>query len=174
MSSFKLHLLLVGAVGVGKTDFVENIIRNRFAPDYKLTVGVDILTKDVEFRLGEVATLSISDIGMQQRFEPIRDTFYKGKVGIIMIFDIMREETYAETREWLAEIRQIAGAHVPFLLIGNTAKMSKTNKLAIDRNNVREFVNNEGGIYIEASPNMTQCIEKALIELTRKILESRG
>jgi len=63
MSSFKLKVLLTGAAAVGKTSMVQRIIKNRFAANYKLTVGVDILTKDVEFKQGEVATLSIWDIG---------------------------------------------------------------------------------------------------------------
>ena len=78
MSSFKLKVLLCGAAAVGKTSLVQRFIKNRFAANYKLTVGVDILTKDVEFRPSEVATLSIWDIGGQQRFEFIRSTFYKG------------------------------------------------------------------------------------------------
>ena len=65
MSSFKLKVLLTGAAAVGKTSLVQRFIKNRFAANYKLTVGVDILTKDVEFRDGEIATLSIWDIGGQ-------------------------------------------------------------------------------------------------------------
>ena len=61
MSSFKLKVLLCGAAAVGKTSLVQRFIKNRFAANYKLTVGVDILTKDVEFRAGEIATLSIWD-----------------------------------------------------------------------------------------------------------------
>ncbi|MFX1257850.1 MAG: Rab family GTPase, partial [Promethearchaeota archaeon] len=98
MSSFKLKVLLTGAAAVGKTSLVQRFIKNRFAANYKLTVGVDILTKDVEFRPGEIATLSIWDIGGQQRFEFIRSTFYKGAAGALLVFDLTREQTYTETR----------------------------------------------------------------------------
>lgn len=174
MSSFKLKILLTGAAKVGKIDFIKKIIKNPFAANYKLTVGVDILTKDVQFRPGEFATLSIWDIGRQQRFEFIRDTFYKDTRGVIMVFDVMREQTYAETRKWLTEIRQVAGAHIPFVLIGNTTNLPETKKSAIDSNNVREIVEKEGGFYLEASPDMILVIEEALRELTRRILEVRG
>ncbi|NVM19145.1 MAG: GTP-binding protein [Candidatus Lokiarchaeota archaeon] len=172
MSSFKpFKILLLGAAGVGKIDFFEKIIKNRFAANYKLTVGAEILVKDVEFKPGKVAKLSIWDIGGQQRFEFIRSTFYKGALGIISVFDVMREQTYIETRKWLTEIRQFAGAHVPFLLIGNTANLTETKKPAIDSNEVSEFVDKEGGVYLEASPDMTLIVEEALRELTRKIVD---
>ena len=172
MSSSKLKILLLGAAGVGKIDFVANIIKNRFAPNYRLTVGVDILTKDVEFRPGEIATLSIWDIGGQQRFEFIRSTFYKDPKGVIAIFDVMRAQTYAEIKNWLTEIRQIAGTNVPFLLIGNTAYLPETKKPAIESNEVREFANKEGGIYVEASPEMIETINDAISELTRRIIDT--
>lgn len=163
-------ILLVGAAGVGRSDFVEKISKNRIF-NYKLTVGADILTKDVEFKPGEVATLSIWDIGGQQRFEFIRSTFYKGAAGALLVFDLTREQTYIEVRKKLTEIRQFASAHVPFLLIGNTANLTETKKSAIDSNEVSEFADKEGGIYLEASPDMTLIVEEALRELTRRIVD---
>ncbi len=40
MSIFKLKVLLKGAAVVGKTRIVQRFIKNRFAANYKLTVGV--------------------------------------------------------------------------------------------------------------------------------------
>ncbi len=48
MSSFKLKVLLTGAAAVGKTSLVHRFIKNKFKKNYQLTVGVDILAKDVE------------------------------------------------------------------------------------------------------------------------------
>jgi len=114
MSSFKLKVLLRGANEAGKANLVQRFIKNRFEANYKLTVGVDILTKDVEFRQGEIATLSIWDIGGQQRFEFIRSIFYKGAAGALLVFDLTREQTYNQTIKWLTEIRRFAG-HIPFV-----------------------------------------------------------
>ena len=166
MSSFKLKVLLTGAAAVGKTSLVQRFIKNRFQANYKLTVGVDILTKDVEFRSGEIATLSIWDIGGQQRFEFIRSTFYKGAAGALLVFDLTREQTYTETRKWLTEIRQFAGENIPFVLIGNKADLIEDVGLVIDRDEARAFAENEGSIYVETSDktefNTTQIRVRAL------------
>jgi len=151
MSIFKLKVLLTGAAAVGKTSLVQRFIKNRFAANYKLTVGVDILTKDVEFRQGEVATLSIWDIGGQQRFEFIRSTFYKGAAGALLVFDLTREQTYIETRKWLTEIRQFSSQNIPFVLIGNKADLVEDVGEVIDRAEARAFAESEGSIYIETS-----------------------
>ena len=110
---------------------------------------MDILTKDVEFRQGEIATLSIWDIGWQQRFEFIRSTFYKGAAGALLVFDLTKEQTYTETRKWVTEIRQFAGKNIPFVLIGNNVQLLKLADAAFIREEAREFARNEGGFILK-------------------------
>ena len=173
MSSFKLKVLLTGAAAVGKTSLVQRFIKQRFQANYKLTVGVDILTKDVEFRSSEIATLSIWDIGGQQRFEFIRSTFYKGAAGALLVFDLTREQTYIETRKWLTEIRQFAGESIPFVLIGNKADLVEDVGTVIDRDEALAFAESEGSIYIESSAKTGVNVDESFSELTRRIIDSR-
>ena len=151
----------------GKEDLVNNIAENRFATNYKLTVGVEILSKNIEYKPGEVATLSIWDIGGQQRFEFIRSTFYKGAVGALLTFDLTREQTISEIRKWLNEIFQYTGK-IPFLLIGNNIRLDKDS--ITNREIIHDLVKNQGGIYIEADPEDITTINTALNALIDQIL----
>jgi small GTP-binding protein len=173
MSSFKLKILLIGTTSVGKRSLMKRFIKNRFAANYKLTVGVDILTKDVEFRQGEIATLSIWDIGQQQRFEFIRSAFYKGAAGILIMFDLTREQTYIQASKWLTEIKQFAGEKIPFILIGNKVDLLNNFRAPIDRNRARSLAEKQGSIYIETSATTGVNVDEAITELTRRIIDSR-
>ena len=172
MSSFKLKVILIGRDLV-KNRLIQRIIKNRFAANYKLTVGVDILTKDVEFELNEFATLSLWDIGSQQRFEFIRSTFYKGAAGIILFFDLTKEETFTEVQNWFTEIIQTTGNR-PFLLIGNFVNLLKQENNVLFRREARGFANNEGGLYIETSPNEIDIVEMAICTFIRRIIDLRS
>ena len=172
MSSFKLKVLLIGPETEVKTGLINKIIRNRFQANYKLTVGVDILTKDVEFKPGEVATLSIWDLGNQERFKFIRSTFYKGAAGAFLVFDLTREPTYKEIRDRFIEIKKFTGS-VPFVLIGNTIQLLKLANKKIIREEAREFAKKEGGIYIETTPANIDIIEGAVLKFTHMVIGSR-
>ncbi len=173
MSNFKLKVLLTGTETADKTHLIQKITKNKFQANYKLTVGVDILTKDVEFKQGETTTLSIWDIGAQQRFKFIRSKFYKGSAGALLIFDLTREQTLIEIRNWFTEIKKFAGS-IPFVLIGNSIHLNNLKDKEIIRKAAREFAKSEGGIYIETSPTNIDVLEEAIRNFTRRIIESRA
>ncbi|MBD3227067.1 MAG: GTP-binding protein [Candidatus Lokiarchaeota archaeon] len=174
MSSFKLKVLLCGDGAVGKTSLIHRFIQQRFQANYKLTVGVDILTKDVILnRQGEEkrASLSIWDIGGQQRFEFIRSTFYKGAAGALLIFDLTRYGTFNPgIKKWLAEIKQFAG-DIPFVIIGNKVDLEEVRE--VERSEAELLAENNDSIYIETSAKTGKHVDESFIKLTEKILDKR-
>jgi small GTP-binding protein len=160
-SAYKIKVLLCGAAAVGKTELIKPYVKSSFQSDYKLTVGVDILTKDVQLRNGQVATMSIWDLGGQKRFEFIRTTFYKGASGAILVFDLARAETYEEaTTKWAEEIRRYCGP-VPFILIGNGLDKVATASRAVDAGDARKWADAHNSIYIETGARNEGKLESA-------------
>ena len=168
-SSYKLKVLLCGPAGVGKTSLIHRFIKSRFQTDYKLTVGVDILTKDIEMSNSQIATLSIWDIGGQERFSFIRSTFYKGAAGVLLVFDLSRAATWDEIKNWRAEVKQFAG-DIPFVLIGNKLDLLQDVGEVIDRDECREYAENQGSTYIETSAKNNIAVDTGFITLTEKII----
>lgn len=173
MSSFKLKIIVLGAADAKKTAFIVRFVNPWVLHNYKLTSGVDIFNKDVEFHPGEIATLSIWDVGNQHRFEFIRSTFYKGAAGALIIFDLNRERTYVEAKKWLAEFRQYAGELIPFMLVGNKLDLIDEVGEIVDRKEARDFAESQGGSYIEVSDKTGENIAEAFLEITRRVIYSR-
>ena len=172
MSSYKLKVLLCGPAGVGKTSLIMRFIKSRFQTDYKLTVGVDILTKDVELENNQICTLSIWDIGGQERFSFIRSTFYKGAAGALLVFDLSRAATWDAIKNWRAEVRQFAG-DIPFVLIGNKLDLLQDVGEVIDRDECRDYAESQNSVYIETSAKNNISVDDAFITLTDKIVNKK-
>lgn len=172
-SNFKLKILLTGAAASKKSELLNDFIKSKFSTSYKLNVGVDIMTKDVEFKPGEFATLTIWEIGGQQKFEFVRSIFYKGASAVLIVFDLTREETYEEIKNWLSEVRKFTEEDIPFVLIGNKSDLVAKTSKDLDRKKIRALAEDEGMIYIETSTETGELIEEAFTELTKKIIEKK-
>ena len=128
------------------------------------------MAKNIEYVDGSWATLSIWDIGGQDRFESIRTTFYRGANGALLVFDLSRQETYDVCTKWLSEIREFVNDQVPFILIGNKLDLIEDLGEVVDREKAREFAESEDSIYIETSAKTGSNVEKAFLDLTNHII----
>jgi len=167
-SSFKQKVLLCGPAGVGKTSLIMRFIKSKFQSEYKLTVGVDILTKDVQLDNGQIVTLTLWDIGGQDRFAFIRSTFYRGAKGALLVFDLSRAATWDDIKNWRAEIKQFAG-DIPFVLIGNKLDLIPDVGEVIDREQCRKYAESEGSLYIETSAKNNIRVDEAFKTLAQMI-----
>jgi small GTP-binding protein len=174
ISSAKIKILLIGDVASGKDELIKRVIKNRFQQNYKLTVGVDILTKDVEYESGEFATLSMWDIKGTQRFESIRTTFYKDAAGAIIIFNLYMKNGLIDATKLVQEFRQNIESSTPILLVGNDPEFNSGLEYAIDVNEARDFAKRENLIYITTTMNTRDYFNMAITEITHRIMKNRS
>ena len=173
MSNGKLKILLLYHANIEIEDFIQKFTKKRFSSNYKSTVGVDILNKEVEYEPGKKIQLSIWDIVGQQRFKFIRDTFCAGTAGFIFIFDLKKPETFEFIKERILDINQSTKNKINFIIIGINEDCIHKFDQNIHRTNIKEFSEKHDCIFFEASVDNVDNIEEILIEFTRRIMYSR-
>jgi Ras-related protein Rab-11A len=167
--SFKV--IIVGPGAVGKTSLLNRFVHNQFDLKYKLTIGVDFLTKTLEYEPQKLAKLHIWDIGGQERFKFLHRSFYDGAYGAFLVFDLSRQHTFSSMKTWLSEMRSIVNNDIPRVIIGNKSDLIPEIGQIIDRNEVEEYAKNEDCLYVETSAKTGENVENAFLELTHRMVK---
>ncbi|NWI18292.1 RAB7B protein, partial [Crypturellus soui] len=94
-----LKLIIIGALGVGKTSLLHQYVHKTFYEDYRTTLGASILTKVVAVD-NTPLKLQIWDTGGQERFRSMVSTFYKGSDGCMLAFDVTDRESFESLENW--------------------------------------------------------------------------
>lgn len=172
MAKYVFKLILVGSAAVGKTSLVHRFVENRFKMNYKQTIGADFMSKVVEYEPGETAKLTIWDIGGQDRYKVLREQFFAGTDGALIVFDLTRDITVKELDSWFNDFRKFAGKDIPFILIGNKSDLLNQVDKLIDRDLAADIAESQGGKYIETSAKTGKQVEEAFLDIT-KMMTSR-
>ncbi|MBA0660869.1 hypothetical protein Goklo_012816, partial [Gossypium klotzschianum] len=100
------HLLLVLSRQLGRIDFK---IR---------TIELD----------GKRIKLQIWDTAGQERFRTITTAYYRGAMGILLVYDVTDESSFNNIRNWIRNIEQHASDNVNKILVGNKADMDESKR----------------------------------------------
>ena len=86
-------IMLLGAVGAGKSSLVNRFARDRFDADYKTTIGVDVQTCDIQAESGAMVRLMLWDTDGDFGQRIFETAYVKGASGAIIVADASRPAT---------------------------------------------------------------------------------
>jgi len=142
-------IVLLGDPGVGKSSLITRFVHNRFQASYLMTIGVDILSKQLfvererkdkdslEEPIKDEVLFLISDIGGQERFASVREKFYRGARGCFLVFDLTRSNTLASVKAWQKGLEGVE-EDVIYFLIGNKADLKE--QIAVSDESIENIV----------------------------------
>ena len=124
-------------------------------------------------------TLIIWDLAGQPRFSAVREGFYIGTRGALLVFDITRPDTYEQLANWVRElIKNNKNRKVPMVLIGNKNDLRGSLHTTIPEEYGAKYakaLSQWSGYnipYIETSAKYGDNVEKAFENLVQEIIKS--
>lgn len=98
-------VIIAGHFGVGKSSLIKRFVHQQFSDQYLTTIGVKIDKKIVEVS-GTSLKLMLWDIAGESTAMKIPKKYFAGAHGILYVFDVTREETFANIDSDLFEINK--------------------------------------------------------------------
>ena len=165
----KYKILILGDSKVGKSCFLTRYADKTFQEDYLSTIGMDYKIKNYELENGDIIKLYIWDTAGQDRFRSITSNYYKGADGIILIYDITKQETFNNVRNWITSIKEEAPAKVVLILVGN--KVDDEKHRTVQQSEGEKIADEYNLPFLECSAKSDINVTETFDVLVKKIVE---
>ncbi len=173
---YGFKITVVGDGAVGKTSLIKRYTQGSFQKEYIATLGTQF-SKYEENVDGEKVELYLWDIAGQDQFQALRQRFYTGSSGAIIVFSHAPEQvqSYDHVARWLDDLKKHCG-NIPMVLFGNkvdlvaAAALSSNPGLSTSDVNVEQYTKDNRFVgYYKTSALTGQGVTDAFKVLVKKL-----
>ena len=166
-----LKIVMNGRAETGKSCLCERFsgqgwTQSRYVP----TVGVDFVVKTIE--LDDIRIkVQVWDLSGEERFRGIQSSFYRGAVGVILVFSVTDRKSFNDISMWYQKVNDYATSDSRrcFILVGNKCDLEDQRQVSYLE--AKDVAAKKGMQYIEVSAKDGTNVELILPTLVTLIGE---
>lgn len=166
-----MKLLLVGDSGVGKLCLLLRFVEDKFNPLFITTIGIDFKIRTIDVH-GRKIKLQVWDTAGQERFRTITTAYYRGAMGIVIVYDTTDARTFDLVENWFATVNQHASDDAQLMLVGNKCDDIENRQVPTDKASALALRLNIP--FMEASAKSNEKVYDVFFELASMISERVG
>lgn len=163
---YLIKIVIVGDSGVGKSQLVGRFTRNEFSVNCRQTIGVEFATKTINIK-GKAICAQIWDTAGEERYRALASAYYRGAVGVVLVYDVANMRSFESILHWLSEVRTYTVPSCQIILVGNKTDLNRSRK--VDEGSGKTFASDNDMQYIEASALDNTNVEEAFTALMKEI-----
>lgn len=71
------------------------------------------------------------DTAGQERFRTITTAYYRGSMGIMLVYDVTNEKSFENIKNWIRNIEENASADVEKMILGNKCDLDAKRQVQL-------------------------------------------
>lgn len=170
-AEYRFKIVMLGDGAVGKTALTTRFTQEQFDADYKRTIGSDFAIKRLEIPEKDCrVTLQVWDLAGQPRFEIVRQGFYRGARGGLLVYDVTRRRTFLNVENWKEEAFKNLQNEIPIVVVAN--KVDLVDSRIVTTEEGKKYADKHGHFYVESSALTGENVEQAYVALSSIMIDS--
>lgn len=163
-----IKLLIIGNSGVGKSSILLQFVEKTFTDNFISTIGIDYRVRSITID-GKRIKLQVWDTGGQERFKTITKAYYRGAMGIILVYDVTDESSLLSIKEWIDDIKTSITSDTTSDIVIVANKCDLDNKMAVDYTNGKALAEEHGMKFFKTSAKDSVSVENVFLTIAKDI-----
>ncbi|MCK4380580.1 MAG: GTP-binding protein [Candidatus Lokiarchaeota archaeon] len=170
---YQFKIIIVGDPSVGKTSLILRYTDNAFRRNYVPTLGVMVTDKIFKIE-NSVVQLTLWDIGGQQKFQTMRQQFYRGSDAVFLVFDLTRLDSFNNIPKWFSDVveqQKDSSQKLMGFIIGNKKDLTEQRQITSDM--ASQLASKLKLGFIETSALLGENVDYAFSTIANYLFQSR-
>lgn len=147
----KYKLVFLGDESVGKTSIITRFMYDTFEETYKVTIGIDFVSKTMYLE-DRIVRLQLWDTAGQERFRSLIPSYIRDSSVAVVVYDITNRASFQNTEQWIEDIKAERGNDVVIMLVGNKSDLQEKRQVSVEEGESKAAqLGGEGIMFIETS-----------------------
>jgi len=166
---YLIKLLMLGNSDVGKTSIIQRFTKDSFDPFIISSIAIDFMLKTINLG-GKKVKLQIWDTAGQERYRSMARAYYRGAMGIFLVYDITDRLSFTNIKGWVQDLKEHAASNVKKILVGNKCDSEKGRLVTFNEGQNLASMYNMG--FYEVSAKNDVNVSEAFITICQDIIRS--
>ena len=161
------RIVIIGDSTVGKSSLMMRFVDGNFEDAFTTTIGVDFRVRVITVD-GIRTKMQIWDTAGQERFRAITRSYYRGAMGIIILYDVTNKESFLNVDKWLQQVAEYGSPRVRIILVSTKCDLERERQVSYEDG----YQKAEGHVikFVETSARNATNLETAFNNLVSEIL----
>ncbi|XP_003390188.1 PREDICTED: ras-related protein Rab-23-like [Amphimedon queenslandica] len=164
-----IKVVVVGNGAVGKSSMIRRYCKGVYTQDYKKTIGVDFLEREIEVDDDNVR-LMVWDTAGQEEFDSITKAYYRGAQVCVLAFSTTDKDSFDAIERWKNKVEAECGAIV-MVVVQN--KIDLIDESAVSAEDVEALTKRLKLHLFRTSVKENFNIDEVFLYLSRKFLSQQ-